>query len=246
MPYYASQACGGRSEYESACACMGVYSTVIYAPGSTTTLTSVESTYSPTLTETTTVSTESTTTTVATQTVTATVSTETVSATATPAAQGPFWIQVSSVSGGTFDVTGNYATIEFMTDRVLQPYSLMNFNTAQVSDGAVFYIDSDGYLRNVFSYDNAYYWTYPDNGDADNELELLDKQQALDAGFTLLRCTIMPTTNVLVCGGVPDGSDNFRICGAYPAYIAPSTRTNTGGCDTIEVVAVPYVVPPSP
>ncbi|OIW26658.1 hypothetical protein CONLIGDRAFT_634902 [Coniochaeta ligniaria NRRL 30616] len=244
IPYYAQQVCGGGPGYESACACMGVYSSFVMAPVPTVTLTTTESTYSPTVTDSTTVSTEATTTTVTTQTVTQTVSTETATAVAT--AQGPFWMQVSSDSGGTVDVAGNYATLQYT--QAASPYWTMNFDTTQTSEAAAYYIDAEGYLRSPLpSDDNANYWSYYDSANSAVVLELNSYEYITESPYLFVRCTITPDTNALVCGGrtnPPDGSEGFRDCSSsVDAASFGATSLPEDTCLSFQVVAVPYEAP---
>lgn len=147
IPYYAQQACGGEVAYESACACMGVFSSVVSASASaqTTTLAVVSVTAS-TVTETQTVSTESSTKTVSTETVTRTVATEIV-ATSVSVAEGPFYIQVIGQYGtGSYDLTGTYAILDWQDG--FPESAARAFNASNIQDGAqLFYIDGEGFLR---------------------------------------------------------------------------------------------------
>jgi len=132
MPYYAVSVCGGEAAYESARACMGVYSGTTSAATPTTTMVIASAWYSPTETETAT-SAESETVT-STETVT---SASTATSTSVAIAHGPFHPYVDSQVGGPgYTVFSQYA--EIGPGSYFPLYSSVRFDASDIPSASLF------------------------------------------------------------------------------------------------------------
>jgi len=244
MPQYAIASCQDEAAYESACACVGVYRTTVYAGSATFTQTIVESTYSPTLTDTTTAETESSTQTVSTETVTSTVSTET--AVATSIFQGPFWIQVvSATTQSQPNLVGSFAsTSGFNPQSSFNNFMFNGDPEAAAFERGQFLVDNEGYLRPLgisrgpgvdlyVSYIPMPFMM------ADRPFNLgTTREAALNAGERLLSVTIVDNgayNEILLVSPDPD---LFRSC-QLQAGVAFVLTGDTASCVTIRLAALP-------
>ncbi|KAB5571874.1 hypothetical protein GE09DRAFT_1282367 [Coniochaeta sp. 2T2.1] len=166
---------------------------------------------------------------------------------ATANATGPFYLQVASQAGPSWqtNLVGNYAANEFRQDTSGSSSSFLIFPTADVNLASQFWIDADGVLRSAGPAANPFdaYWGYYDYGwESVLSLTNLGDAVAWAPDYVMLDCAVTAGSNALVCGGAGRsryGADTILSCSSGVQMAFGPRAVASSSCAVLSVVAVP-------